>query len=1183
MKYFLKRAGLLLALTIVLGTGPMTAPALAGPDLEPFQPPGWSAPIIVSANPDQNGNHGPLPTQLFGSAPSFFGMSMINTGDVPGNTNVLVELHIDDLDFWTLLAGSNLGTDYFGFNQGETISGGRHTVWMDIDTENALAEDDETNNQTARQFVWTPEEQPHNTVVQFASPPDPWVGQDFLSGGTLGKANVDAVTLQSGGEFGFIVAVAGALEEGNDYDVFLHPRPTNAVDGLDTTDPLTSSQVGGAFVDGVVLNDNHLSISERFSVSVMNYNATDSPYLLDIGRSLVPRSTGFVLDGTFSSDQLVHVEEWSLFSDTEPRTAVLDVPGAVQDFTLAVYDPQTGLSSLRDNLGMVTTDENGRATVTFTPDQAGFYGVAVFRNAFEGTAAEDFTLRLIDAPADLALAVLPGSHAPMTPYLNPLPVPFGDPLPAPTVLEGDSFQTGVYMHYSNIGPGSIGIASLGIRRDGAPIAFTSTPALEPDPDFIGTNDFDALSFSGGRHTLSMHLDSSDQHFELDESNNDFAEQWIWQPTQLPVAGSRERGAPPLRDGGHEFIPEGVVRYENIHGVRSPAFQSDGADGFWAGVSILASGDVDLDLRLFDPSTGVKDGFVDPLKTSNLGSSQVDFILMNFNQMALNQFWDIGVERYLGEAYYSVQVSHSQWMGEINQATDMLEESGSLAGIGSTTGRESMALFEFKLDDELADQPLVAARVKRALGSAYHELGDLDRSVLLLRQVHRTHRLELGPDHEQSLTSQTDLANVLLRQDRNIEADSLYSDLVERYRRTLGETHPKTVAGIHQRGVAMWEMSRYDEAEPLLRRSYELVNEAYADNPRQALSYANNLANFLGDAGQFSEAESLLQMVVEERIRILGPEHPEVLEAWNNLAMSFADQGRIREGLPIFRRVLTLQDKLLGPGHFESLITRHNLAAMQALVFNWSAAETLRVDGVRLAREFRSPEERVYQFHVHSLGQLYLDMGRFATAETLLTKAYELRRQTREDDHRDVYFSLDALGRLELARGKLDLAYEHLQAAREGYERNLGHNHPNTISSRMNIARWLLAMDRPLEARAMLAEAVEAFREAQGDGHWGTLQAEAQLTRADLATGRAEAGRQRLSGTIEVADSSLDSRDPMHAVLRLLWAACAWEEGNDQRADSLLTASLARWDDELMRATEWPGIRDHWEREISRGR
>ena len=109
-------------------------------------------------------------------------------------------------------------------------------------------------------------------------------------------------------------------------------------------------------------------------------------------------------------------------------------------------------------------------------------------------------------------------------------------------------------------------------------------------------------------------------------------------------------------------------------------------------------------------------------------------------------------------------------------------------------------------------------------------------------------------------------------------------------------------------------------------------------------------------------------------------------------MIFADLGRYQDAIDCFGRAHELQDQLLGPGHPEALITRNNLAAMDNIVFDWSAAERLYVEGVALARAERGESERVTQFLINNLGYLYLRQGRLDEAERQLTEAYDLRRQ-----------------------------------------------------------------------------------------------------------------------------------------------------------------------------------------------
>jgi hypothetical protein len=57
---------------------------------------------------------------------------------------------------------------------------------------------------------------------------------------------------------------------------------------------------------------------------------------------------------------------------------------------------------------------------------------------------------------------------------------------------------------------------------------------------------------------------------------------------------------------------------------------------------------------------------------------------------------------------------------------------------------------------------------------------------------------------------------------------------------------------------------------------------------------NNLANWLGKAGQVQEATGQYQRLLADRTRVLGPDHPDTLLTRNNLAHWLGKAGQVQE-------------------------------------------------------------------------------------------------------------------------------------------------------------------------------------------------------------------------------------------------------------------------------------------------
>jgi hypothetical protein len=171
----------------------------------------------------------------------------------------------------------------------------------------------------------------------------------------------------------------------------------------------------------------------------------------------------------------------------------------------------------------------------------------------------------------------------------------------------------------------------------------------------------ATTVRAGRHTLTLRVDGPDGQPENDEGNNKDGSQWIWEPPVL-AAGPAERTAPPDPRGGFGTVPWETTFYFNRDGIRTPVLQPDvTGDGQWHAVAALPRNASDVDVTLYEASTGPQDGFDDALAWSGWGMGDTDFVLVNLHGQSPRSF-DAGFYRAEGSEDYTVEVVGSSFRG-----------------------------------------------------------------------------------------------------------------------------------------------------------------------------------------------------------------------------------------------------------------------------------------------------------------------------------------------------------------------------------------------------------------------------------------------------------------------------------------------------------------------------------------
>ena len=123
------------------------------------------------------------------------------------------------------------------------------------------------------------------------------------------------------------------------------------------------------------------------------------------------------------------------------------------------------------------------------------------------------------------------------------------------------------------------------------------------------------------------------------------------------------------------------------------------------------------------------------------------------------------------------------------------------------------------------------------------------------------------------------------------------------------------------------LGRFNEAEPLYRRSLLIREKALGPDHPDVAASLNNLAWLYNFQGRYGEAKPLCWRSFLIREKALGPDHPNVAGSLNNLAWLYYSQGRYREAEPLYLRSLGIWEKAVGPDHPNMAASLNNLAAL----------------------------------------------------------------------------------------------------------------------------------------------------------------------------------------------------------------------------------------------------------------
>ena len=185
-----------------------------------------------------------------------------------------------------------------------------------------------------------------------------------------------------------------------------------------------------------------------------------------------------------------------------------------------------------------------------------------------------------------------------------------------------------------------------------------------------------------------------------------------------------------------------------------------------------------------------------------------------------------------------------------------------------------------------------------------------------------------------------LVNLLLAGQRPEEAEQACREELALLEKMFGPDHPHIAGALHNLGMLLNGLGRFDEAMTHSARELEILQKALPpDHPRLADAKLG-LANHYYETSRFDEAAALLKEALASFEAAEGRESLGVSACLNNLGRILENQGENESGIPLFAEAAAIRRKLLGR-HPETAFTLLNYGtALVAVGRIYDAANVL---------------------------------------------------------------------------------------------------------------------------------------------------------------------------------------------------------------------------------------------------
>ena len=212
---------------------------------------------------------------------------------------------------------------------------------------------------------------------------------------------------------------------------------------------------------------------------------------------------------------------------------------------------------------------------------------------------------------------------------------------------------------------------------------------------------------------------------------------------------------------------------------------------------------------------------------------------------------------------------------------MLDDGGILAatkGWDITLLREMMDQAGARMSKDLADNPVVEARLRGSLGWTYYSLGEYSRSEDSFRRT-----VELARKGWENNSTNLD-AQVGLGQ------------------------------ALHFLGLTLWHEGKLPEAESCLREALAIARKRFGEESAEASGPLNDLALVVLSQGKYAEAEEMYREALATRQKLLGNGDEQVGWSLFLLGRTLQEEGRLAEGESFIRKAQGIFRNLHGPKH-----------------------------------------------------------------------------------------------------------------------------------------------------------------------------------------------------------------------------------------------------------------------------
>ncbi|MEO6688453.1 MAG: tetratricopeptide repeat protein [Dokdonella sp.] len=320
-----------------------------------------------------------------------------------------------------------------------------------------------------------------------------------------------------------------------------------------------------------------------------------------------------------------------------------------------------------------------------------------------------------------------------------------------------------------------------------------------------------------------------------------------------------------------------------------------------------------------------------------------------------------------------------------------------------------------------------AQMLNDYGVALTEKGRSKDAESALREALEIRRKRLGNDHPAVAESLQVLGAALRAQGRLDECQAALQEALKIQRGAFGEHHVLIANTLNSLGMLDFTRRRPVDAERYFREALAIYAERGERDSAPATATANNQATALIQLGRYDDAEPLVRRSLEVHLKLVGEQHPFVMSDLNTFAQLEMRRDRFDSAIEHARRAVRIADSASSPARegayvhlsFANVLNRAGHADEALTEVDGAMAALVRMDA---ADDARMPAARAVR------ADALLRLGRIDEAHELADKVMAERSERMPGDINGLAATHGLLARIADARNRpADAARERASA------------------------------------------------------------------------------------------------------------------------------------------------------------